>query len=133
MSPKRPSIAAARQRASDQETASVALQRDHVTALPEPPSLAPGAGGQAAEVNATPPAPALRAQSKPASLGRRDDYHASIYLPREASFALREIQLALRYPKPHDVMLEAMAELFERYNKRQLAQECRSRMTKRKD
>lgn len=61
----------------------------------------------------------------------RHSYHASLYLPEEAQFALREIALVTRRPKPHDVMLEAMADLFERYNKSELAAECRRRMTSR--
>ncbi len=60
---------------------------------------------------------------------RRNSYHASLYLPEEAQFALREIALTMRRAKPHDVMLEAMAEMFEKYNKGQLARECRSRIT----
>jgi|tagenome__1003787_1003787.scaffolds.fasta_scaffold19678976_2 hypothetical protein len=62
--------------------------------------------------------------------GIRHSYHASLYLPDEAQFALREIALMMRYPKPHDVMLEAMAELFEKYNKSELAAECRHRMSR---
>lgn len=61
----------------------------------------------------------------------RHSYHASLYLPEEAQFALREIALVTRRPKPHDVMLEAMADLFERYNKSELAAECRRRITSR--
>lgn len=61
----------------------------------------------------------------------RHSYHASLYLPEEAQFALREIALVTRRPKPHDVMLEALADLFERYNKRELADECRRRITSR--
>lgn len=61
----------------------------------------------------------------------RHSYHASLYLPEEAQFALREIALVNRRLKPHDVMLEAMADLFERYNKRELAEECRRRITSR--
>jgi hypothetical protein len=60
----------------------------------------------------------------------RNGYHASLYLPDEAQFALREIALMLRKPKPHDVMLEAMADLFERYNKADLAAECRRRASR---
>jgi hypothetical protein len=60
----------------------------------------------------------------------RNGYHASLYLPDEAQFALREIALMLRKPKPHDVMLEAMADLFERYNKGELAAECRRRASR---
>jgi hypothetical protein len=60
----------------------------------------------------------------------RNGYHASLYLPDEAQFALREIALMLRKPKPHDVMLEAMADLFERYNKGDLAAECRRRASR---
>lgn len=62
--------------------------------------------------------------------GIRHSYHTSLYLPEEAQFALREIALAMRYPKPHDVMLEAMADLFERYNKRELAEKIRARMSR---
>ena len=62
--------------------------------------------------------------------GIRHSYHASLYLPDDAQFALREIALMMRYPKPHDVMLEAMAELFEKYNKSELAAECRRRMSR---
>jgi hypothetical protein len=36
----------------------------------------------------------------------------------------------MRYPKPHDVMLEAMADLFDRYNKGELASEIRRRMSR---
>lgn len=61
----------------------------------------------------------------------RHSYHASLYLPEEAQFALREIALVNRRTKPHDVMLEAMADLFERYNKRELAEECRRRIASR--
>jgi hypothetical protein len=77
-------------------------------------------------------------QSEPASVspparrrgGVRHSYHASLYLPNEAQFALREIALMMRYPKPHDVMLEAMADLFDRYNKGELATEIRRRMSR---
>lgn len=62
--------------------------------------------------------------------GIRHSYHTSLYLPEEAQFALREIALAMRYPKPHDVMLEAMADLFERYNKSELAAKVRGRMSR---
>lgn len=62
--------------------------------------------------------------------GVRHGYHASLYLPDEAQFALREIALQMRKVKPHDVMLEAMADLFERYNKAELASECRARMSR---
>lgn len=61
----------------------------------------------------------------------RHSYHASLYLPEEAQFALREIALVNRCLKPHDVMLEAMADLFDRYNKRELADECRRRIASR--
>jgi hypothetical protein len=76
------------------------------------------------------PEPEFQAQPTRKRGGIRHSYHASLYLPDEAQFALREIALMMRYPKPHDVMLEAMAELFERYNKGELAAECRRRMSR---
>lgn len=63
----------------------------------------------------------------------RSSYHASLYLPEAAQFALREIALAHRKAKPHDVMLEAMAELFEKNGKLALAKECRGRITPSRD
>ncbi len=76
------------------------------------------------------PQPELQAQPTRKRGGIRHSYHASLYLPDEAQFALREIALMMRYPKPHDVMLEAMAELFDKYNKAELAAECRRRMSR---
>ncbi len=76
------------------------------------------------------PQPEPQAQPTRKRGGIRHSYHASLYLPDEAQFALREIALMMRYPKPHDVMLEAMAELFEKYNKGELAAECRRRMSR---
>ncbi len=73
-----------------------------------------------------------REDAMPVRRGRgvRHGYHASLYLPDEAQFALREIALQMRKVKPHDVMLEAIADLFERYNKAELAAECRARMSR---
>lgn len=65
---------------------------------------------------------------KAAKVRVRDSYHTSVYLPEEAAFALREIALVKRYRKPHTVMLEAMADLFERYNKADLAAQLRVRI-----
>lgn len=75
-----------------------------------------------------PPSQSAAPRRKPG--GVRGSYHASLYLPDEAQFAMREIALAMRYAKPHDVMLEAMAELFEKYNKAELAAEVRARMSR---
>lgn len=79
----------------------------------------------ATEPSAAPPAAAKRAKG-----GTRHSYHASLYLPAEAAFALREIALAKRYKKPHTVLLEAMAELFALNNKSDLAAEIRERMAR---
>lgn len=92
----------------------VTPSRDNVIALP---SEAPAA---------EPP----RAKRRSAGDKVRNSYHASLYLPDEAQFALREIALMLRKAKPHDVMLEAMADMFERYNKQDLAAECRRRASR---
>jgi hypothetical protein len=113
--PKRSLVSAAL--AAAEEPAAVtspALSRDNVVTLPAEPN----------EAKITP---------KRRSPGdhTRHTYHASLYLPDEAQFALREIALTMRRPKPHDVMLEAMAELFEKYNKGELAEECRRRMSSR--
>ena len=56
--------------------------------------------------------------------GVRHGYRATLYLPREAQFKIREIALMKRC-KPHDVLIEAMADLFERYNAGALARELR--------
>ncbi|MCI4680393.1 hypothetical protein K9U33_17325 [Rhodoblastus acidophilus] len=55
----------------------------------------------------------------------RHGYRTTLYLPREAQFKIREIALMKRC-KPHDVLIEAMADLFERYNAGTLAEELRS-------
>jgi hypothetical protein len=55
----------------------------------------------------------------------RHGYRTTLYLPREAQFKIREIALMKRC-KPHDVLIEAMAELFERYNAGALAEELRA-------
>lgn len=54
----------------------------------------------------------------------RHGYRTTLYLPREAQFKIREIALMKRC-KPHDVLIEAMADLFERYNAGILAEELR--------
>jgi len=56
--------------------------------------------------------------------GVRHGYRTTLYLPREAQFKIREIALMKRC-KPHDVLIEAMADLFERYNAGRLADELR--------
>src|ERR1035437_164647 len=66
----------------------------------------------------TPPA------SPPRHAGVRHGYRTSLYLPREAQFKLREIALMKRC-KPHDLLVEAVAELFERYNAGSLAAQIR--------
>ena len=75
----------------------------------------------------TPPEPMAPRRARG---GVRHSYHASLYMPEEAAFALREIALMKRYKKPHTVLLEAMAELFEKYNKGDLAAELRQRMSR---
>ena len=110
--------------------------RDHViTSSREPAVAAQLETPVAAEPtsSAEPEAKVIRARSPKVSAKeppelRRHSYHASLYLPVEAQFALREIALTMRRAKPHDVMLEAMAELFEKYNKGKLAKECRARI-----
>lgn len=57
--------------------------------------------------------------------GVRHGYRTTLYLPREAQFKIREIALMKRC-KPHDVLIEAMADLFERYNAGALAEELRA-------
>jgi hypothetical protein len=57
--------------------------------------------------------------------GVRHGYRTTLYLPREAQFKIREIALMKRC-KPHDVLIEAMADLFERYNAGGLAEELRT-------
>ena len=56
--------------------------------------------------------------------GVRHGYRTTLYLPREAQFKIREIAMMKRC-KPHDVLIEAMADLFERYNAGALAEELR--------
>jgi len=103
--------------APPQPAAVVTLSRDDVV-TPSEPSVP----------ETTPEATLMRRRSPGDRV--RNGYHASLYLPDEAQFALREIALMLRKPKPHDVMLEAMADLFERYNKGELAAECRRRASR---
>lgn len=81
-----------------------------------------------ANVTALRPAPEPEAKAPRRKPSARTAYSASLYLPEEAAFALREIALMKRYRKPHTVMLEAMAEMFERYNKSELAAELRARI-----
>ena len=71
-------------------------------------------------------APADPGPVDPARLagGVRHGYRATLYLPREAQFKICEIALMKRC-KPHDVLIEAMADLFERYNAGALARELR--------
>ena len=57
--------------------------------------------------------------------GVRHGYRTTLYLPREAQFKIREIALMKRC-KPHDVLIEAMADLFDRYNASSLADELRT-------
>ena len=57
--------------------------------------------------------------------GVRHGYRTTLYLPREAQFKIREIALMKRC-KPHDMLIEAMADLFERYNAGALAEELRA-------
>lgn len=56
--------------------------------------------------------------------GVRHGYRASLYLPRDAQYKIREIALMKRC-KPHDVLIEAMAEMFEKYNAIELAAQIR--------
>lgn len=56
--------------------------------------------------------------------GVRHGYRTTLYLPREAQYKLREIALMKRC-KPHDVLVEAMADLFARYNAGDLADRLR--------
>lgn len=56
--------------------------------------------------------------------GVRHGYRTTLYLPREAQYKLREIALMKRC-KPHDVLIEAMADLFARYNAGDLAERLR--------
>ena len=99
----------------------VTSSRDNVIALqPDAPT---------SETTAPLPEPT----QPPRKSGIRHSYHASLYLPEEAQFALREIALAHRKPKPHDVLLEAVADLFERNGKLALAKACRDRITPSRD
>ena len=129
--PKRLSLADRLGREDD-----VTSSRDDVitSTLEEPPASPPAKAGSEPPSKAPTKAPKagpVAAPEAPKEL-RRKTYHASLYLPEEAQFALREIALTMRRAKPHDVMLEAMAELFEKYNKGALARECRSRITQKR-
>lgn len=110
--------------------ADVALSRDSLVTLPEPVSDSPPARGEK-PVRLVSPAKEQGPRRRSPNDNARHSYHASLYLPEEAQFALREIALTMRRAKPHDVMLEAMAELFEKYNKGSVAKACRARITQR--
>ena len=115
----------------------VTSSRDDVitSTVEDPPALPPAEAASELPPKAptkTPKPEPAAAPEAPKEL-RRNTYHASLYLPEEAQFALREIALTMRRAKPHDVMLEAMAELFEKYNKGALARECRSRITQKRE
>jgi hypothetical protein len=73
---------------------------------------------------AEPEAPAPKAPPSRKAEGVRHGYRATLYLPREAQYKIREIALMKRC-KPHDVLVEAVAEMFEKYNAADLADELR--------
>ena len=78
----------------------IALQNDESSAQPVPTTAPAKAGGV------------------------RHGYRTSLYLPREAQYKIREIALMKRC-KPHDILVEAMAEMFEKYNATDLATQIR--------
>lgn len=71
-----------------------------------------------------PPAPA-----EPAEDSVRHGYRATLYLPREAQYKLHEIALAKRR-KPHDVLMEVIAEMFAANNAGDVATQIRARLEK---
>jgi len=95
---------------------SEALAAEEATTRPE---VTPSRDGVIALPKESAPEPARRGG------GVRHGYRTTLYLPREAQFKIREIALMKRC-KPHDVLIEAMADLFERYNASSLAEELRT-------
>ena len=93
--------------ALEAEEGAITPSRDNVIALP-------------AEPEATTP---IAAEPRPGG-SVRHGYRTSLYLPREAQYKIREIALMKRC-KPHDVLIEAMAEMFEKYNATELASQIR--------
>ena len=80
-----------------------------------------------AEVDVTPSRDNVITLQQPEAVvkeGVRHGYRTTLYLPREAQYKLREIALMKRC-KPHDVLIEAMADLFARYNAGDLAERLR--------